>query len=253
MDLGTYVAASAGVLQFTKLDIVNHNLANVNTVGYKREYVVSEQQSFEDTLASTNTSDSTAESDQALAPGAMIMKTATDFSPGPVQNTGNPLDVALRNANDFFVVNTPEGQQYTRAGNFSINQAGELVTSDGFQVMGDGGPISITGTGAYITESGALRSNQGELGRLQVVRIEKPEDLKRASGSRFGIAEGQATPEAVEPQLVGRSLEMSNVSAISSVIDLINVNRAFDMYSKMEQTTDYLNQLSISQLGRRVA
>lgn len=251
MDRGTYVAASAGMLQFRKLDIVNNNLANLNTPGFKRQMLVGETQTFDQTLASlVANKDPYAEGDHERSPAAVNMRTVTDYSQGPIKNTGNDLDVALKNPNEFFVINTDSGPQYTRAGNFTLKDNGDLVTADGFQVSGDGGAITTSGPGVKIAPDGSVTSNGQVVGRLQVVRIENLNDLERVGSSRFTLKQGAATPEAIVAEMVPQSLEMSNVSAISSVIDLMTANRAFDMYSKSAQAIDMMNQTAVTQVGR---
>jgi flagellar basal-body rod protein FlgG len=251
MDRGTYIAASGGLIQMRKLELVNNNLANINTVGFKRQVLINDEQSFDQTFAKEfEKVDPYARGDHRRSPGAANTRAVTDFSLGPIKDTGNPLDAALRNPNDFFVINTPEGQEYTRAGNFTLNQQGTLVTADGYAVVGDGGEINADAPGAIIETSGAVRAGGVEVARLQVVRIENTGSLERAGESRFKLRGGGNPPQQVEPDVVPGALEMANVSAISSVIDLITANRAFEMYSKSTQTIDTLNQMSIGQLGR---
>ena len=251
MERGSYTAASGGLLQFRKLEVVNNNLANVNTPGFKRQLLTGTEQSFDETLAALVAGDDPyAKPDQERTPGVVNLQVATDFTPGPLKNTGNPLDVALRHPNDFFVVQTANGMEYTRAGNFTLNEAGELVTHEGLSVQGDGGTIAVQGAGARITEGGDVQAGSENYGRLQVVRFDDPAILERSGGNRFRLKGGGPAPAAVDADVVPRSLEMANVSTISSVIELITANRAFEMYTKSAQSIDQLNQTAINQIGR---
>ncbi len=257
MDIGTYVATSSGVLQMKKLEVQNNNLANINTVGFKGQFVVAEPQSFDDTLASTiSENDPYARGDQSRFQNVGKVKTQIDFSQGPIQHTGNPLDVALRSPKDFFVVSTPQGEQYTRAGNFSLSRTGELVTADGYRVMGDGGPIAASAPGVSIFPDGSVRAgpNLGAqpniVGRLRVVRFEDTSGLEAAEGARFSSKSG-TRPVPVDARVEPQSLEMSNVSAVNGMVDLITTNRAFEAYTKAAQTLDNMNQAAVTQLGRR--
>lgn len=250
MDSGTYAAASNGIAQIHKLDLVSNNLANVNTPGFKRQILIYEPQEFQNTLAEAQNLDEGAAQDIIRTAGVVALKTQTDFSPGPIKNTGNVFDVALRNAKDFFVVATPNGVEYTRAGNFTLNANGEMVTQDGFVVQGDGGPITVNGAGATISPAGIVRTNAGEVGRLQVVRFDDTTGLERTSAARFALQDGGAAPATVEADLVPQALEMSNVSAITGVLGIISANRAFQAYAKSAETIDSINQAAISQIGR---
>ena len=250
MDSATYTAASNGIAQIHKLDLVSNNLANVNTPGFKRQIMIAEPQEFERTLASAQNLDELAAQDIARTAGVTSLRTQTDFSPGPIKNTGNVFDVALRNPKDFFVVATPNGTEYTRAGNFTLNANGEMVTHDGLVVQGDGGPITVNGPGASISPAGIVRTRAGDVGRLQVVRFEDTAGLERTSAARFTLKGGGAGPAPVEADLVPQALEMSNVSAITGVLGIISANRAFQAYANSAETIDSINQAAISQLGK---
>lgn len=252
MDRGTYIAASGAFAQMRKLEIVNNNLSNLNTAGFKKEVLVGKEQSFDQTLASVIAKkDPYAKGDHDRTPGVVDIQSKTDFSPGPIQDTGNKLDVALRNPNDFLVVNTANGPRYTRAGNLTLNENNELSTHDGVAVAGDGGAITVPPGALSITPNGAVFSNGTQVGKLQVVRIEDPSTLRREGGSRFFQPAGAPAPTAVEPDVIPESLEMANISVINSMLDLVNVSRTFEMYTKTAQSIDQLNQVAISQVGRR--
>ena len=252
MDRGTYSAASGGLVQLKKLEIINNNLANVNTAGFKRQVIVGKTQSFEETLASTlSTTDTFAKGDHQRTPGVVNIRTATDFTPGPIKNTGNPMDVALLNPNDFFVVDTPGGQQFTRAGNFTLNEAGEVGTADGMPVMGDGGALVANGVGVKISNDGSVTVDGVRTGKLRVVRFSDTSELTPVGNTRFTKAAGGVEPETVEAEVEPAALEMANVSVINGVLDLISANRAFDMYTRSAKSIDDMNMVSITQVGRR--
>lgn len=256
MDIGTYVSTSSGILQLKKLEVQNNNLANINTVGFKGQYVVAEAQSFDKTIASTiDDKDPFLEGDQARMKNVVAVRTQIDFSQGPIQRTGNPLDAALRAPNEFFVVKTPQGEMFTRAGNFTLSANGTLVTADGYEVQGDGGPIVTGQPGAIIFPDGSIKAGPNlpgaanTVGRLKVVKIDDTSKLQAAEGARFkGVG---VRPVPVEPRVEPQSLEMSNVSAVTGMVDLITTNRAFEAYTKAAQTFDALNQTAINQIGRK--
>jgi flagellar basal-body rod protein FlgF len=251
MDIAGYAAASAGLLQMRKLEVQNNNLANINTVGFKRQFVISEREDFNDTFAKElEPTDPFAKGDQARVSNVTETETRIDFSAGPIKATGAPLDVALKNPKDFFIINTPQGVRYTRAGNFTLSANGELVTQDGFQVQGDGGVILTQGAGVQIAADGSVTAGPVNFGRIQTVRFPDTAGLVPVGGARFQL-QGGAAPAQIPAELEPQALEMSNVSAVTGMIDLITTNRAFDAYTKAAQTIDNLNQASITQYGKR--
>jgi flagellar basal-body rod protein FlgF len=245
MERGIYTATSGGMLESRRLELIANNLANVNTVGFKASRLVSRQQEFEDTLASTIDNQSErAALDHKHSPGVVGIEVKTDFSAGPVQHTGAPLNVALGDANQFFVVQTDEGERFTRAGNFTINAAGELSTVDGFPVLGDGGAIPILSSDARITKSGAVMANNEIVGRVRVVQIDDLNQLQREAGARFRN-EGGRDPENVNPNLVPESVELPNVSVVEAMVDMIATQRSFEGYTKTVQTISEMNETNL--------
>jgi flagellar basal-body rod protein FlgF len=254
MDRGSYVAASGGAVQFKRLEVVNNNLANTSTPGFKKEMIVSHAQGFNETLAAHMVHhDPFAKADNDRMPSAIVTQTVTDFSMGPINATGNSLDIAIKDPNAFLEVETSNGVAYTRAGNLSLNADGEIVTADGHRVLSDGSPISTNGAaGVKIVDGGAVLANGATVGTIQVKRFDDTSVLKHEGGNRFVIMNGGAAPSPVDSApIVAGSLEMSNVSAVSGVMDLIATNRAFDMYTKTAQTIDQMNSDSISRVGRK--
>jgi len=250
MDRGTYAAASAGLANMIRLEVVSNNLANVNTPGFKRQFVEGSKQDFESTLAAEVKGDPYTQGDHERVSGIVSLRTVTDFSQGPIINTGNTLDVALRNKNDFLVVAGPNGPLYTRAGNFSLDESGNLVTADGLPVQGDGGAITVPENGLLsITESGEVFAGEQSIAKLQVVHIEDTSGLKRTDGARFE-ANGPVIAETVPAAIVPKALEMANVTSIGSIVELMTVNRGFQSYVKMAQSIDELNRIAVTDLAR---
>ena len=257
MDRGTYSVTTLGMAKMRQLEVVNNNLANVNTPGFKKQVLVGQEQSFEQTLARlVSTQDPYAEGDHDRMSGVVSLETQVDFTQGPVRDTGNPLDVALADPKDFFVINTPQGVRYSRAGNFTLNSEGIIVTQDGNEVQGDGGAISVVAPGVSIDSDGSVvvDGNQGPrqlVGNVQVVHFDDVSGLRPEGGTRFVLAPNAPQPQVVQARILPRSLEMSNVSAISSMIDLVSTNRGFEAYTRTAQTIDQMNQAAINQVGKR--
>lgn len=253
MDRGSYVAASGGMVQMLKLDVIANNLANSNTPGFKRQQVVTEPTPFDQTIAAAVThNDPQTRSDHNLIVPVGAVRTITDFSQGSIQNTGNPLNVALRSANHFLAVQGANGIEYTRAGNFVLNEAGELATADGAIVQGDGGAIVTNGPDVRVLENGMVNVNNLPVGQLAIFEVSDLSTLQPVGNGRFRLADKAKAPEQKQGGLIPGALETANSSVVSSMIEMIAASRGFEMYTKSQQTIDGLNQTAISQVGRRV-
>ena len=112
--------------------------------------------------------------------------TPLDLSAGAIEQTGNPLDVAIK-GDGFFAVQTPAGERYTRNGAFEINAQGQLVTSDGHPVLGESGPITFGPEegGVEHRADGAVSTSQGERGRIRLVRFDNPQALDNEGANLF--------------------------------------------------------------------
>ena len=155
-----------------------------------------------------------------------------DMSQGSLQTTGNKLDVAL-DGDGFFVVETPKGERYTRAGRFSIGANGRLVDQEGNAVLDSRNrPISFSAqdTQIEITKSGTIQSENGEIAQLQVVRFEKPQNLM-AEGNRLFDAQSEAPVPVERPKVVQGALEGSNISPILEMTRLTAEMREFQYAS----------------------
>jgi len=245
MERGLYTATSGGLLESRKLEVVANNLANLNTVGFKASKVVARQQEFGDTLASTISDISKrAQADQNHTPGVVDVEVRTDFTPGPIHQTENPLDVALVDQDKFFVVQVDGQERYTRAGNFTLNSEGTLSTADGKPVLGEGGPITVTGGPGKITSNGSVVVNGLKAGALRVVSISDLSQLEQEGGTKFKLKPGaQATQ--VPAQVVPGSVEMPNINVVQSMVEMISTQRAFEGYTKTAQTIQELHEVNL--------
>ncbi len=245
MERGMYASASGGLLESRRLEIVANNLANVNTVGFKASRLVARQQEFSDTLASTIDSLKRAETDQGNTPGVVDIEVSTDFTPGPIQSTGAPLDAALVDKDKFFVVQVNGEERYTRAGNFTQNVEGVITTMDGYPVMGDGGPITAQGGSPQISSNGSVMVKNQIAGRLRVVTVSDLNALEREGGTRFKLKAGTDAPQIVPASVVPQSVEMPNINVVQSMVEMISTQRAFEGYTKTTQTLQELNETNL--------
>mgnify|MGYP002064057616 CR=1 FL=1 len=182
MSGGIYVAASGALLQQMRLDLLTNNLANVNSPGYKADKPIFRLPAeVADAAASRNQNPALR---QSVSPYTPPFDSVIDVSAGPLKKTGNPLDVAIEGP-AFFAVDTPDGEQYTRKGSFIVDADGNLTTADGFAVLGQGGPISVTGSQVQIDASGKVSADGKEVGQLRLVRFDAPEALEKTGDALF--------------------------------------------------------------------
>ncbi len=244
MDSGIYTAIAGALASQDRIDVLSSNLANVNTVGYKRD-----RYSFESVLASVN---NPTQSDGTLTdpPTMPRMIFETDYSHGTLRQSGNPLDVAL-DGDGFFVVNGPKGRSYTRQGNFHLDAGGKLVNADGYEVLGTGGPIVIKGGHVEIDQKGAISVDGNPVAKLAVVDFPKPYPLQKVGGSLFMSNGSQVTEQPVtSTSVLQGSIEESNVNAIQEMALLIDGTRNYESCMKAIRTYDDMASKAANDVGK---
>jgi flagellar basal-body rod protein FlgF len=240
MPYGLYLSAEGADAQSKRLDIIANNLANVDTVGFKRQLAVFQARYAEATERGQDVPGSGSIND--IGGGVLVRQTETDFSPGPFKHTGLPTDMAIR-GEGFFLVQRG-GQDYlTRAGNFLVNERGELLTQYGRQqytVLSDAGaPIVIDpDNGPWrLTPSGAVRQ-AGVVQHLAIVEPASLGDLVHVGENVFRpLAEVQTVP-AARRSVVSGYLETSGVQPTTEMVDMIEASRALEANLNMMQTQD---------------
>lgn len=251
-----YTAALGMIPQQTRLEMTANNIANANSVGYKRVAV------FEQSLieARQNMLYNKGEAEQSDSP----LDQYTDFAPGSLQRTDNPLDLSLDN-DGFFVLQDDDGNEsYTRTGQFQIDENGMIVSDTGKYLTGDRGAIRIDAARAgqglmgdrkavsiRISPNGELFANDQFVNRIQTVRVENPQSLRRTSGMEFMATDDTiASTIPMEDVTVKQGyLETSNVNIITEMIAMIQLQRSFEMGQKVITTNDGTLERSID-MGR---
>jgi flagellar basal-body rod protein FlgF len=240
MVSGKYSALSGAVAREQTMANISANLANVNTTGYKKAKV-----SFESLLRGANQTQETRGINYSR-----IKDNFTEFSPGPVVETGNPLDVAIH-GDGFFKVQTPGGVQYTRRGDFVLDQTGILKTSTGQPVLDDGnGQITIpdaTTNQISISSLGEISvlardGSRSVVGSLGIVTIDDPSKLKREADTTFSLETGGLATALTEPTLAVGNLETSNVNMPEEMTLMIDSLRTFETYHKVLKSYSDLGQ-----------
>ncbi|MEQ1769467.1 MAG: flagellar basal-body rod protein FlgF [Devosia sp.] len=225
-----------------QMDVIANNLANINTTGFKSESLL-----FEDYLSPTGEDESfTASRDQDLH-FTQDWSTIHDLAAGPIEQTGNTLDVALQ-GNGFLVVQTPAGERYTRAGSLQVDPSGTLVDVNGNPVLTDAGPMtfSLTETDISIGANGAIATNEGPKGSLRLVEFPDARALARTGDNLFS---GTGAVAATGTRVVQGSIERSNVSGVTEIAGMIRVQRAYASIASMMQRQDEVLRGAIQRLG----
>lgn len=232
MENTSYITLSGQAALRRQMDVIANNLANMSTHGYRGG-----QMMFVQHLVKSPGGDN------LLTPQSAYVRdiaTMIDTSPGAVETTGNPLDLAIQ-GDGYLVVQTPEGDRYTRNGRLQLDDTGQLVNQQGHPVLADGGaPIVFApeDTEIVVSRDGTVSTNNGELGKLQIVEFENDQDLERTSGAQF-IADEDNQPQAVEsPSVLQGAVEGSNVQPIVEMANMISVHRSYDSVRKFMERED---------------
>jgi flagellar basal body rod protein FlgG len=188
--------------------------------------------------------------DAAERTGGMvsIAEQRTDFSQGEMQHTGNDFDLAI-DGEGFFVVQGRQGRRYTRQGTFTLSPAGLMTSGAGESVMGMDGPIQVSGKKIEVTSEGVVRSEEGEMGKLRIVRFADPRGLSKEARGLYRGPDAAARP-AAEYRILQGSVEQSNVNPIDAMVTLITLHRQFEAYGKVLQMMDSATGKMLSEGAR---
>lgn len=242
-----HIAATGMVAQETKLDSIANNLANANTVGFKRQDVA-----FEDLLYQnqrTQASGGGAGGSVQLGSGARVASTTRAFSQGAIQQTGNPLDLAIEGAGFFAVTRGDGSTAYTRSGSLTLDSTGQIVTRDGLPIQ-PRMSVPSNATNIVVGADGTVKAEvPGEsapvdVGQLTVTTFPNPNGLVAEGHNLFVANEASGEAEVGAPGSEGRgalmqgALESSNVEVVTEMIDLVRTQRAYEINSKVIQAAD---------------
>ncbi len=229
------------------MDVIANNLANVSTPGFKREAA-----KFEEYVTRVRPAE-----DQKGAQSVSFVKDAgvlRDSSQGNLEKTGATYDVALT-SRGYFQVQTPAGMRYTRDGHFSLDANGNLVTSEGYQVQGDGGAITIAPTDGDIniasdgTLSSVVNGVGNALGKIKVVDFANDDALTKQGANLYSTSQAPSAPTLVNMRQ--GSLESSNVQPVIEISKMIEVMRAYEATATLSKSEEDLKRQAIQQLGQQ--
>jgi flagellar basal-body rod protein FlgG len=242
MIRGIDIASQGMIPLMDKQDQIANNLANMNTTGYKASGLF--LKSYQKYLANDqNQPDATGE--------IKADEVHVDYSDGPLNQTGSPLDLSIKGSG-FFTVMTADGPEYTRNGNFSLDPQGNLVASDGSKVLGKDGYVKVdTRYPVSIDENGDVVQQGQVRGTLRIADFPKPYNLLRCGESRFKPA-NPAQPEQGSAGCVVKEgyLESSNVSVVRNMVEMISSYRNFEADQKAVQAQDQTLEMAVTQIAK---
>jgi len=246
MIRGIYTGASGMLAESMRTDVISNNLANVNTAGFKKDVAVTKD--FASVLISRINDGAVSPAIGSVGVGVKVDEVATIHSAGLMKNTGNDFDVAIE-GNGFFTVETPQGVRYTRNGTFAKNIQGELITQDGYRVLGQNGPIPIQGSKMVVGDDGSIEVDKQPVGKLQLVEFDNVKQLTKEGASLFAASPGQTVKPGTGSVRQG-SLEMSNVNVIGEMVNLISNYRTYEVNGKVVQAHDQLLDKAVNEVGK---
>jgi len=217
MDIPGYVVLSRLSSQQRAMEAVAHNLANLETPAYQAERMLFSRFVHR------------GESNAAKSPTHYTIDRATwrDSAPGPLSTTGNPLDLALRGPG-YFVVETPRGDRYTRAGRFTLSNDGRIVDLEGNALLDERSqPLTLSAGDSRIEilGDGTVRSENGAIGKLRVVQFDTLQGM-RPEGDRLYASNEPPTPVA-RPNVIQGVIEGSNVKSVLELTRMTEITREF--------------------------
>jgi flagellar basal-body rod protein FlgG len=241
--------------QQNRLDAISNNLANVDTAGYKRDVGVSK--SFPELLLRRRSDDGVYRTPGGIADVAPIIgkiglgvetnEIFTVFEQGSFKSTDGRLDVAL-GGEGFFAVLTPQGERYTRDGSFKLGLEGILETREGYPVLGEQGIIRLEDDRIRLTDEGVLLAGEDQepVDRLRVVRFDNERYLRKQGGNLWADTDisgpARVAGDEERPRVLQGFLETSNVNVVNEMVQMIEVNRAYEANQKTVQAGDSMMQ-----------
>ena len=237
MNPGLYTAFLGMRARQRTLEVQANNIANSSTDGFKAEKL----------------SYQTVEADKKGRPESqptvtgVVTTTNTDFSSGTVRETGGVLDASIR-GDAFFQIQTDRGVRYTRAGSFTQDSSGQLITKKGDLVVGQEGAITRPRDSKVdFGPDGAINSEGNQIAKLKIVRFENPVEALKKDGDSMFAATGKEEPkDAPGSTVIQGTLESSNVRPIKEMVSMINNTREFD--SLQRSIT-----LMMNDIGRKIS
>lgn len=250
-----YTSGTAMITLSRRMDTVANNLSNADTSGYKKDLLVS--RSFREMLVDRIHPSGSNQRPQTVGPlnlGIHVDEVVTSFEQGVLEETGNPLDMAIRGGG-FLVVETPNGEvRYTRGGSFQLNGDGYLVTATGETLLDIYGDPLLVGSSSFTVDAmGNLYLDDEYVNTLALADFadEAMEDLRKTGEGLYTYIGDPDQLVAFQGELVQGSLEGSNVNVIKEMMDMMEVNRSYESNQRIVRMLDESLGKAVNEIARR--
>lgn len=250
---GIYSLISSAKAIEKKMEISANNLTNSDTAGYKTDHPT-----FREILS--NATRVAPESEEELFQGHEYLDLyvgmdkssvamdhiGKDFTVGEMRYTENPLDLAI-DSDGFFTVATPQGDRYTRTGEFTLDAQRRIVTQDGHPLLGEKGTIQVNGADLKIDENGGVHVDGEFVDNIRLIRFRNPANLQKLGKSFYAPVGSDDIPVPSKEVLVRQGMiEESNVNTVKEMVGMVNTNRSYEAVRKAMTMTDRLDEKAIS-------
>jgi flagellar basal-body rod protein FlgG len=252
-----YSAATGMEAQQLYMDTISHNLSNVNTTAYKRS-----KMEFQDLMYQTLKAPGIRNAEGEMAPsgievglGVKPVATQKVFEQGSLNNTGNPMDIAIQ-GEGFYQISMPDGSiAYTRDGSFKLTSDGTMVTSGGYAIspqitLPEGAQQLGVSPEGKVTVILPGQQTSTEIGQIEIVRFVNPTGLRSLGANTYGASDASGEPVVETPGENGMGTlqqnynENSNVQVVEEMINMITAQRAYEMISKSIQVSEDMLQVA---------
>lgn len=249
MIQGLYAAAMGMMSIQARQETIANNIANASTIGYRRHQPIA--LGFYQHFSNAMRRPIHYSIRSAPGGGVKVVETFTDSAAGALRTTGDPMNMALQGPG-FFVINTPQGERFTRAGDFSINLQGNLVTSKGYDILGTNGqPIAVADGLVNVSRAGNVTVDGRPSGQIRIIEFESPERLIRQGDNLYRATDEvlQQSANAADTVIMHKHLELSNVQIATELTQMMLGLRAYEANQRVIQALDTTLSKLIDQVG----
>ena len=250
MVRGLYIAGTGMQLQRRRMETITNNIANVETTGFKKEFMIAH--SYDEVML-RRINDISHRTWRGNMVGSMNLGTQVDhlhidFTQGALEGTERTTDLALI-GDAFFVIQTPAGERYTKTGHFYINDAGYLTDVEGNQLLGNNGPINVGGLNFRVDQFGNVFTDAGFTDTIRVVSFADDSTLRR-QGANLYFATAAPLAMANPYSIAQGFLETSNVDIGREMVDMLAMYRTYELNQRMVTMIDETLGRAVNEIGR---